>query len=172
LRELARFRENCRRFAARCVSREDDGKKGRPEILSATGETIAAPKRPTAKSKLTNGATLPGVDGRSCWVRRLRDLIDLHLRDLGGEDHVSEAERSIVRRAATLTVELERLELRFAKDGKASSHDLHLYQRTAGNLRRLLESIGLERRNCEAPVDLRRYLDLKANSKDSDGGKQ
>src|SRR6478672_7710647 len=77
--------------------------------------TEAERKLPTAKSKLTNGATLPGVDGRSSWVRRLRDLMALHLSDLGGEAAVSEAEKSIIRRAATLTVVLERLELVFCQ---------------------------------------------------------
>ena len=82
---------------------------------------------------------------RGPWARRLRDVFELHLSDLGGQDNVSEAERSIVRRAAVLTVELERIEARFAVN-EGSDDDLDLYQRTAGNLRRLLESVGLERR--------------------------
>lgn len=89
---------------------------------------------------------MAGVDGRSTWVRRLRDLIALHLSDLGGEDAVSEAERSIVRRVATLTVELERMESVFAVAGEARPDQIDLYQRTANSLRRLLESVGLERR--------------------------
>ena len=86
---------------------------------------------------------LPDVDGRSTWVRRLRDVMALHLSDLGGEAAVSEAERSIIRRASTLTVELERMESKFANAGEADKVALDLYQRTAGNLRRLLESVGL-----------------------------
>jgi hypothetical protein len=105
---------------------------------------------------------LPGVDGRSTWVRRLRDLIEAHVGDLGGDDRISEAERSIVRRAATLTVELERLEAKFAVAGEAAPADLDLYQRTAGNLRRLLEAVGLERRQRDVTPDLRTYLDAKA----------
>ena len=85
------------------------------------------------------------MDGRSTWVRRLRDLISLHLSDLGGEDAVSEAERSIVRRIATLTVELERMELGFAVAGAALPDQLDLYQRTANSLRRMLEAVGLKR---------------------------
>jgi hypothetical protein len=103
-----------------------------------------------ARSRISNGsAILPGVDGRSTWVRRLRDLVRLHLSDLGGDDAVSEAERSIVRRAATLTVELERLELVFALAGEAAPEQIDLYQRTANSLRRLLESVGLERRQID-----------------------
>src|SRR5450756_2549108 len=99
------------------------------------------------RSRISNGsAVLPGVDGRSTWVRRLRDLIGLHLSDLGGDGAVSEAERSIVRRVATLTVELERMEAGFALAGEAQPEQIDLYQRTANSLRRMLESVGLERR--------------------------
>jgi hypothetical protein len=93
---------------------------------------------------LTNGAIVD-VDARGAWARRLRDLVELHLGDLGGADAVSVAERSIVQRAATLMVELELLEAKFAL-GEAAAGDLDLYQRTAGNLRRLHEALGLQRR--------------------------
>jgi hypothetical protein len=74
------------------------------------------------RSRITNGGELlPGVDQRSRWVRRCRDVIAAHLSDLGGEDNTSEAERSIVRRAAVLTTELEQLEVRFATAGEASA---------------------------------------------------
>jgi hypothetical protein len=96
---------------------------------------------------VSNGAALlVGVDGRSTWVRRCKDVIALHLSDLGGSDNCSEAERSIIRRCAVITTELERLELKFAKAGEASDSDLDLYQRTAGNLRRLFDAIGIKRR--------------------------
>jgi hypothetical protein len=110
-------------------------------------------RRSHARSRLTNGATLPGVDGRSTWVRRLRDVMELHIADLGGEDNLSQAEKSIVRRAATLTVELERLELGFAKADGADPEALDLYSRTAGNLRRLLETVGLQRRSRDVTTD-------------------
>jgi hypothetical protein len=97
-------------------------------------------------------------DGRGPWARRLRDLINLHLSDLGGADAVSAAQKSIVRRAATLTVELERLEGNFSLAGHASPQDLDLYQRTAGNLRRLLESIGLERRGRDLTPTVDQYV--------------
>jgi hypothetical protein len=157
------------------------------------------------RSRITNGnALLPGTDGRSTWVRRAKDIIGEALADLGGIDNTSAAERSIVRRAATLTVELERLEQKFAlevhregrrlppenllivaenamamaaryqpgpklapnehaDEGKygfwlsqarealraaAATELLNLdaYQRCANSLRRLLESVGLQRR--------------------------
>ena len=118
---------------------------------------------PSARSRVTNGsAVLPNVDGRSTWVRRLRDVMALHLSDLGGEAAVSEAERSIIRRASTLTVELERMESEFANADEADRSALDLYQRTAGNLRRLLESIGLERRARGLTPTIDQYLRDKA----------
>jgi hypothetical protein len=47
---------------------------------------------------------LSGIDGRSLYVRRLRDLINLHTTDLGGPDACSAGEAAIIRRAAVLMV--------------------------------------------------------------------
>ena len=117
-----------------------------PNKASPANPHDAHPKDPQ-RSRITNGsALLPGVDGRSPWVRRAKDIIAAHLSDLGGEANVSAAERSIIRRCAVLTTELERLEVRFALANEASPEDLDLYQRTANSLRRLLEAVGLERR--------------------------
>ena len=100
--------------------------------------------RDPQRSRITNGKLLPGiVDERSAWVRRCKDVIASHLSDI---PDATAAERSIIRRASVLTVELERLEAKFATAGEASECDLDLYQRTAGSLRRLLECVGLERR--------------------------
>jgi hypothetical protein len=104
---------------------------------------------------------LPGVDGRSAWARRLRDLISLHLSDLGGADHASEAEKALLRRASVLIVELEHLEFRFAQKGTASAEDLDLYQRCAGNLRRLFEATGIRRRPRDVTPTLSEYLEAK-----------
>jgi uncharacterized protein YdbL (DUF1318 family) len=98
------------------------------------------------RARTRPGQLLPGIDGRSAWVRRCRDLITAHIADLGGVDNCSAAERSIVRRASVLTVELERFEARFATAGEASVEDLDAYQRVANSLRRLLEAVGLQRR--------------------------
>ncbi len=113
---------------------------------------------------MTNGSVvLPGVDGRSTWARRMRDLIELHVSDLGGVDACSNAERALVRRAACLSLECELLESQFATDGQASPQSLDLYQRTSNSLRRLLESLGLERRHRDVtPASVSAYLEGKA----------
>jgi hypothetical protein len=99
------------------------------------------------------------VDGRTPWARRFRDLIDTHLTDLGGETEVSAAERSLLRRAAALTVELELLEYRFPKgDGAARPEDLDLYSRMTNTVRRIFEATGLHRRARDVTPDLHSYL--------------
>ena len=113
------------------------------------------------RSRISNGkALLHGVDGRSVWARRFRDLIDLHIQD-GGSD-VSEAKRSIIRRASALEVELERLEAKFALAGEADAADLDLYQRASNTMRRHLESVGLERAARDVTPPLADYLASKA----------
>src|SRR5271166_4468482 len=48
------------------------------------------------RSRVTNGtALLPGVDGRSAWMRRCKDIIAAHVSDLGGEDNISAAEPAL-----------------------------------------------------------------------------
>jgi hypothetical protein len=114
------------------------------------------------RSSVSNGSRLfaaATVDGRSGWSRRLRDLLQLHIADLGGEDVVSAAEHSICRRIATVTVELELLERRFATKGKgASERDLDLYLRGANSQRRLLEAVGLKRVARDVTPLLQDYL--------------
>jgi hypothetical protein len=73
-------------------------------------------------------------------------LIRAYIADLGGVANCSTAECSIIRRAATLQVELDRMELEFATAGAASPEQLEIYQRASNSMRRLLEAIGLQRR--------------------------
>jgi hypothetical protein len=128
------------------------------DISLSDNPRIAEQKR-SGRSRITNGSKLlPGVDGRSPWVRRAKDIISAHLSDLGGEDNTSAAERSIIRRAAVLTVELERLEAKFALAGEASAEELDVYSRIASALRRLLEAIGLQRRPKNVTPSLGDYL--------------
>ena len=131
----------------------------RPWLARARAAANAAsPKR--QRSMLTNGSKLlAGVDGRSPWIRRCKDVIRAHLADLGGEDNATAAERSIIRRVAVLTTELELIEAKFATANGASAADLDLYQRTANSLRRLLEAIGLERRPKDVTPTVDAYLD-------------
>lgn len=120
-----------------------------PQIvpMPTPGRQRPVGQKARTRSRITNGsALLHGVDGRSAWVRRRRDIIGEHLSDLGGADNTSAADRRIIRCASELSVELEKLEAKFAVAEGASAEDLDLYRRTANDLRRLLEAVGLQRR--------------------------
>jgi hypothetical protein len=110
-------------------------------------------------SRITNGRTLPkGIDQRTTWVRRFKDINRLLLSDLGGETEVSEAERAIVRRASTILVALEALEGEFATKGEATAAQLEAYGRAANTVRRLLETTGIRRRPKDITADLQSHI--------------
>jgi hypothetical protein len=125
-------------------------------------------RRPSIKphkvmTRVTSGKDLlPDYDGRSLWARRMRDLIALMTSDAGGDDALTEAQRSLVRRAATLIVECERMELSFAQDD-ASPALLNEYGRASNTLRRLLETIGIERKSRDITPSLESYIGSRAH---------
>jgi hypothetical protein len=104
-----------------------------------------APRSQTLKSKVTNGRRVfaIGGDGRGAWTRRWRDLVELHTSDCGGVGVMSEAMLSLCRRVAAIEVQLEQMEACMSEGDLRV--DLDLYNRLSGNLRRMLETIGLQR---------------------------
>jgi hypothetical protein len=124
-----------------------------------------------ARTKVTSGRQLlPGIDNRCYWVRRVRDIIDRHTTDLGGDDALSEAERSIIKRAATLVCEAERMDRRFAQvpeNGSVPLAELHTYSMLANTLRRLLDMAGLEKRTHDITPTIDAYI--VAHQDDPDG---
>jgi hypothetical protein len=112
------------------------------------------------KSRVANGTSLFAgvVDGRSAWAKRFKEIITEHVNDLGGPTNLSAAERSLIRRASALTTELERIETAFATTPNIDFELVDLYGRAAGNLRRLLESVGLKRRARDVTPSLSDYL--------------
>ena len=113
-------------------------------------QTASMDPKSHGRARVTNGSELfaEHVDGRSVWVRRFRDLIQLHLLDLGGPEGCSEAQVSLVRRVSTLEIELERLEYEFARpDRTAGNKALDRYSMLTNTLRRLHTTLGLDRIN-------------------------
>jgi hypothetical protein len=100
--------------------------------------------QPTQRHHVANGSKLlPLTDGRSATARRFRDLIEGITADLGGTDHLSEGERQLIRRAALLSAEAERLGALWAR-GEAE-FDVGAYGVLTNGLRRVFETIGLKR---------------------------
>lgn len=105
---------------------------------------------------MTNGRRLfVEGDGNSAWSRRYRDLIAGHSSDLGGIAVLSEAQRSLIRRTAAIEVELEQME---GLMSKGETVDLDSFIRASGLLRRLLETLGIERKARDVTPDLPTYL--------------
>jgi hypothetical protein len=127
-------------------------------LVDRTG--TAAPTRrrrsPFVRSAVSNNKRLfvEGA-GKSAWARRYRDLLELHADDLGGASMLSEAQHSLIRRVATLEIELERLEGRLSEGNDV---DLEVYGRTASHLRRMLETLGIERAKRDVTPALSDYV--------------
>jgi hypothetical protein len=118
---------------------------------SASNPASTAKKR--LRSRVSNGKKAFVVgDGRSPWARRWRDLIEAHIADLGGLVALSEAQRSLVKRASTIEIELEQVEGRLSL-GRAA--DLAEYATAASHLRRIFETLGIDRkaRDCGNVVE-------------------
>jgi hypothetical protein len=117
-----------------------------------TGDTARCPtraKRP--RSAVTSGrkAFIAG-DPNSAWARRFHDLIQGHVSDLGGRSNISEAKFALCKRAAGLECELEQMEGRLSQGDEIN---LDSYGRAASHLRRILESLGLERKARDVTSD-------------------
>ena len=121
----------------------------------------AAPSasRPRAhRSAVSNGTKLfcvDGLDGRSQTARRFRDLVEGMGNDLGGSDRLSEAQKQLIRRAATLSIMSESVEADFIRN---LAFDSEAYGVLCDRLGRCLQRLGLERKPRDVTPDLRSYL--------------
>ncbi len=128
------------------------------EILNSdVPQPVCGMKRGKGRSRVTNGSKLlPLADGRSVTARRFRDLYEDIATDLGGLDHLSEGQKQLIRRAAMLSAESERLEALSAR-GEAG-FDIDLYGMFCDRLGRLFGRLGLERKSKDVTPTLSAYL--------------
>jgi hypothetical protein len=147
------------------IARSKEGKEGRrtamhgrPEIVarasSVSGVAQAAHARDRlaldpaanarkARSKVTNGKhVFVEGDKRGPWTRRFKDILACIVSDLGGADILSEGQRQIARRAATLSIACEKLEGELAQGGDV---DLVVYGMLTDRLGRCFNRLGLRR---------------------------
>jgi hypothetical protein len=129
-------------------SRIKTSQKSSPKRRGDAGNLIRTVSLTRVRSAISNGRfLLHDIDHRSAWMRRLRDLVNDHVTDLGGPDSLSSSELVLVRRSAMLTLQAEMLEQQWAGNGgQARLDELEAYGRATNSLRRLFESLGLERR--------------------------
>ena len=104
----------------------------------------------------------------SAWARRFHDLVVGHVQDMGGRDMLSEAQLALCKRAAGLECELEQMEGRMSQGVEV---DLDRYGRAASHLRRILETLGLERKQRNVTPSLADILreDWRRERRDDDG---
>lgn len=120
--------------------------------VRANGHRRAPSRNKRPRSAVTSGRELfVGGDPNSAWARRFDDLIAGQISDLGGVDLLSEAQLSLIRRCAAIECELERLDARLSRN---EAVDVDAYARWSGQLRRLFETLGLERRTRDVTPSL------------------
>jgi hypothetical protein len=114
-----------------------------------------ANRPPRCRSAVTNGSRLHVVSpGDTAWSRRFADVLGQVIFDLGGVDLLSEGQRQLARRAATLSIMCERME------GEAAAGrgiDLDTYGQLTDRLGRAFGRLGLQRRAREVS-NLQDYL--------------
>jgi hypothetical protein len=116
------------------------------------------------RSAVTNRTKLfavEGMDGRTGQARRYRDILTQIECDVGGIDNLSEGQRQLCRRAATLSFTAECMEVDVVA-GKA--FDIDLFGQLTDRLGRCLQRLGLERKARDITPDLKSYLAAKDRS--------
>jgi hypothetical protein len=99
------------------------------------------------------------VDGRSAPARRFHDVLQQIVSDLGGADRLSEGQRQLCRRAATLSMTAEGMEVH-AVTGQP--FDVDLYGQLTDRLGRCFQRLGLERVSRDVTPRLEDYLQARA----------
>jgi hypothetical protein len=97
-----------------------------------------------AKSRVTNGSTLfVESDRRGPWSRRFRDILNQIIDDVRPADgDLSEAQRQLARRCATIAIECEKME---GKAAAGEDIDLMAYGTLTDRLGRCFQRLGIKR---------------------------
>jgi hypothetical protein len=123
-----------------------------------TSAVRAAPDaRPSkVRSAVTNGKRLHVVaPGDTRWSRRFRDVLCQIVSDLGGADILSEGQRQLARRCATIAIACERME---GEAATGAAIDIDGYGALTDRLGRCFQRLGLKRvaRDITNPLDYAR----------------
>jgi hypothetical protein len=122
-----------------------------PKHLFTVGNKLGKGRPKGSKNKPFMAETL-----RTPPAARLRELMSRMTADLGGPGNLTEAERQLIRRSATIALACEEME---TKAAAGEPFDLTTYSTATGHLGRTLRLLGLKRLPREDVPSLRQYLD-------------
>jgi hypothetical protein len=129
---------------------------------SERGTSAARPKtkRPKSqRSRVTNGKSpFVEADRRGPWARRWSDLFSQIISDIGGNDAgLSEGQRQLARRCATIALSCEKME---GQAAQGEAFDVELYGSLTDRLGRCFQRLGLRRqmRDVLSPPSVRDYV--------------
>jgi hypothetical protein len=124
-------------------------------VDAAQIDALSAPATPPKAAGKLRLLTLGHLDQRTAAARRARELIDAIELDLGGSDRLSEGSRQLVQRAAVLGTFIESCEAAWLG---GDAVDLTEYLAAINSQRRVLATIGLERRAREVLPSFADYV--------------
>ena len=119
-------------------------------------------RRPSKqRSRVTNGRRhFVEADERGPWARRWRDVLAEIINDLGGADLLSEGQKQLARRCATIAIECEKME---GEAAQGRDIDLFTYGTLTDRLGRALQRLGLKRVPRDVGPTLADYLQQQAS---------
>jgi hypothetical protein len=115
-----------------------------PEMsVDSSSPVVVASRAKHGRARVTNHHDLlPGLDGRSPAARRYRDLVRAFVRDLGGIEQCSSIKIGLVKRLASVTVQIELIE---AKMVNGQPIDISTLCQLASTALRLSSRLSIER---------------------------
>jgi hypothetical protein len=122
--------------------------------------SVSAVRPSRTRSAVSNGKRLHVVaPGDTKWARRFRDVLDQIIADLAGPDGLSEGQRQLARRCATIAIACERMEGEAAAGGAI---DIDAYGTLTDRLGRCFARLGLKRVSRDVTPTLRQYIEQEA----------
>jgi len=127
-----------------------------PDISQTSMVRTASDARPSkVRSAVSNGRRLHVIPpGDTKWARRFRDVLSEIISDMGREG-LSEGQRQLARRAATICIQCERME---GEAAKGNPIDLDVYGTLTDRLGRAFGRLGLKRQARDIGPTLSDYL--------------
>jgi hypothetical protein len=125
------------------------------------------------RSRITAGAKfLPNVHSQSVWARLMRDKYHALITHCGGDEAISETQRSRARRAAFLEAELVYQEDKVGRlraEGKEPEpHVLDLYSRLTNTQTRQEEALGWQRTQRDITGEIKQLMEQHTTKECSD----